>query len=209
MRHILPLVLMMATASVAMADIRVYQPPTPPAKPVAPVSRGIDTPAKPDVSTPKMAVPVQEPVANTPAPAAQTMPRQLEVFLNVADIQRMFPQKVEELRKLEELQKLNLVPKVYIDRESTPTLMQAIKKMIPKNLKLKDGQELENVPGMPNLGFALDYGNELAKGYGIQGQSTIVYRDPAGAVRLYNLGYEVEKLQRQLAREIQDAQPAR
>jgi hypothetical protein len=75
---------------------------------------------------------------------------------------------------------------------------------IPKDFKETDPSPLA---GMEEV--SMDAGNERALSYGIQNQSTIVYRDPSGAVRLYNLNHEVEKLQRQLAREIQDAQPAR
>lgn len=142
-----------------------------------------------------------------PAPAQQT-PRQLEVFVTTTDLPNVFPAKLEELRKLPELKEFNLVPEAYIDEQGAQAVMKVMSKFIPRNLKLSDEEDTE-IPGMPTPDFSIDNGNELALSYGIQNQSTIVYRDPTGAVRLYNLNNEVDKLQRQLARELQDAQPAR
>lgn len=211
--------LFVALASASVAEIRVYQPPAQPAAPS--VSRGI-TPAVSQPATPKVEQPKQpaaqpliqgNAVMTNPLTGemreATAMPRQLEIFLAAADLQALLP-KLQELTNLPEFRKLNIKPDVYVDKTGVRGMMAMLSKMIPPIKGSTDPNKPPPKPAnLPNWNIRVDNSGELAKSYGIQNQSTIVYRDQTGAVRLYNLNYEVEKLQRQLAREMQDAQPAR
>ena len=53
--------------------------------------------------------------------------------------------------------------------------------------------------------FNVDRDNDVAKAFNLERKSTIIYRDATGAIRLYSLAYEVDKLERQLKRQLEQA----
>lgn len=53
--------------------------------------------------------------------------------------------------------------------------------------------------------FNVDRDNDVAKAFNLERKSTIIYRDATGAIRLYSLAYEVDKLERQLKRQMEQA----
>lgn len=212
----LALALFVAMASVSVAEIRVYQPPSQPVTPS--VSRGnspaVTQPMAPRVEQAKQPAIQGNAVMTNPLTgemrAAEAMPRRLEVFLEAADLQALLPTKLKDFTDLPELRKLNLKPDVYVGKTGVRTVMAMLSNMMPPIKGSTDpNKPPPKPPNLPDWNIRVDANGELARSYGIQNQSTIVYRDQTGAVRLYNLNYEVEKLQRQLAREMQAAQPAR
>lgn len=124
----------------------------------------------------------------------------LIVFISANDYSKEAVSKIRELRKLPELQKLAIPLEFYIEEVSDQKGMELFK------------DDLETGEGLLSEGLEIpvDDKNEKSKAYAVpSGQTTIVYRDATGAVRLYNLRLELDTLQRQLARELKAAQPAR
>jgi hypothetical protein len=124
----------------------------------------------------------------------------LTVFISANDYSAETVKQIRELRKMPELQQLGIQFELYIEEVSDQ-----------KGLELF-GKDLESGDGLLSDGLEIpvDDDNEKSKAYSVpSGQTTIVYRDATGAVRLYNLRLELDVLRRQLAREVKAAQPAR
>ncbi|MFZ2587289.1 MAG: hypothetical protein WAZ18_04125 [Alphaproteobacteria bacterium] len=66
--------------------------------------------------------------------------------------------------------------------------------------------------GLQDLGesyeFNVDRDNDVAVAFNLERKSMIIYRSPDGAIRLYSLAYEVDKLERQLKRQAEGAKVA-
>ena len=121
----------------------------------------------------------------------------LLVFLNTADFTPVLAKTVLGLKDSPDLQALHLPPRIYINK--LPRAVDYAKTFAKGVEFLGDDDEI-----------SVDDEDDLAQSFGVPtGQSTLVYRDSAGAVRLYNLPLELDKFQRQLARDRGAAQSAR
>jgi hypothetical protein len=207
---------MVLAASSAMAEIRTYQDESPTATP-ATDAKTLQEPvqqAAPQAvpSTPQIqgAVPVS--VTQSAPPITNTL-----IPGTLSDLDTRWKQLVRHQQR--ERAEPGLL--VFVQPESfTPSIADEIRdlfadpqvKALDPAIYMADrgpqGFNMVAAHALPEaevdakaLEFNQDTGNEMARAYGVpDGQPTIVYRDPSGAVRLYNLSYEVDKLQRQLAR---------
>lgn len=205
--RLIPTLLALTLATTGWAEIRVYQPANTPAP-------SHETPA--ETSAVRQLDPATADAATTATRETSqkdaTFRKQVEetwqnlmshyggdntqaeliVYLHTDDYSSNQNDGIKRLLESEELQKLGLKPVFYMNNIGfsgvRPQLAQKISEV---------GEEIEIV---------MDQNDTIAETYGVGRQSVIIYRDPTGAVRLYNLPYEVDKLERQLARQISEAQ---
>ena len=175
-RMVFPLMLSGLMAATAHAGLRVYDASSGQSVAPSPTSRPSEAPvveplpsARPVTAVPAVARPAQAPVAPpTSKPAAQTGLGTALVFIKGVDFSELIAGKVREIGRVP-----GLDVRFYLQDQS------------PRSLVALSKGSLKNLP--QGVDFNIDLDSRMAQAHGVVGQNVIVYRDPAGAVRHYNL----------------------
>lgn len=185
----------------AQAEIRTYQPQTSSPSPAQPVM------SKPAVGVPAAAA--AQPAATPDAASRRDIMARwnqeildeqrrlhgddsLVVYLYQNDIGQNVLDQVKHLQELPEVRKLGLTPYFMESDVGADNVLEYFKKN--PQLETLDVDDVH-----------LDLDNDYARANGLT-RTSIVYRDPSGAIRIYGLVYEMDKLQRQLQRQIETPQ---
>lgn len=176
-RLALPLMLLALAGAPAHAGLRVYDAAsgqsvvpsaTVPLAPVAAPARPALPPA-PSTASPQPVLPL--PVAGSSVPASADVASGLGtalIFIKGMDFSELVASKAMEISRIP-----GLDARFYLQDEAPRTLVGLAR------------SSLKNMP--QGVAFNVDLDSRMAQSHGVVGQNVIVYRDPSGAVRHYNL----------------------
>lgn len=113
--------------------------------------------------------------------------KDLVVYITVSDASDNILEQLEKLRESDIVKNVGLSPYIIMEKVEPATLERVLSKV-------------QNLERLRDVDVHTDTFGDWLTAYGIT-RSTVIYTDPTGAVRLYSLAYEVDKLERQLKRQ--------